>query len=164
MLILIVAIIIIAIVAGIIFTATANKKSLTQTTDGNTRKPLPLKRKKLLSLAEQKFYHALESCIKPEHRIACKCRLEDIMYVDNVPNKQAFRNKIKSRHVDFVIFDPQNGYTLTAIELDDKSHENKKEQDEFKNDAFSDIQMKLIRIDVTNNYNIKTIENLIYNQ
>ena len=33
-----------------------------------------------------------------------------------------YRNKIKSRHVDFVVFDPLSGQIDYAIELDDQTH------------------------------------------
>lgn len=58
------------------------------------------------------------------------------------------RNRVKSRHVDFVICDKQNIKPLLAIELDDSTHRRKdrKESDEFKDEIFEDMELPLLRI------------------
>ena len=110
--IILVVLIIFIFVAGIILTLL---KALKNTKNDAER--LPLKRKKLLSSAELNFYHVLKSIIPEDREITCKCRLEDIAAVENCPEREAFRARIKSRHMDFVIYNPENGYTDYAIEI-----------------------------------------------
>lgn len=61
--------------------------------------------------------------------------------------KNIARNRIKSRHLDFVLVDPDTFYVKLAIELDDISHDNKEVQqkDEFKNKLLEKIGLPLIR-------------------
>ena len=129
----------------------------------NDAERLPVKRKKLLSSAELNFYHVLKSIIPEDREISCKCRLEDIAAVENCPQREAFRARIKSRHVDFVIYNPENGYTDYAIELDDRSHntEKQKEADAFKDKVFEAIGMPLIRIPARRTYQIEEIRTII---
>ena len=113
-------------------------------------------RKPLLTANEAAFYVELKKIIPPERDISCKCRLEDLMGIpQNDPNKNAQRNRIKSRHVDFVIFDPQTGNVDYVIELDDSSHRPPKKQceDQFKNMLFARIGVLLIRIKARQAYN-----------
>ena len=150
-----------AIIIFIIITVIKNKQTKQSPQDNKTI-DLPVKRTRLLTNAEVSFYKTLKEILPPEQSITCKCRLEDIMAVEKGHNKPGFRNRINCRHVDFVIFTPANGYTDYAIELDDSSHENRKDDDEFKNQLFQKIKMPLIRIKAQAKYNPdelkKTIE------
>ena len=58
-----------------------------------------------------------------------------------------------------MIFNPVNGYTDLAIELDDKSHETEKQKqiDKFKDEVFQKIGMPLIRIPAKRTYDPKEI-------
>ena len=127
---------------------------------------MPYKRKKLLSEAESNFYQVLRTVVPPDRQITCKTRLEDLLYVENNSQKQIFRNRIKSKHVDFTVFNPVNGYTDFAIELDDKSHTTKKqiEADIFKNEVFRKIGMPLIRIPAKRQYDPSEIIEMIRKQ
>ena len=156
--IILVVLIIFIFVAGIILTLL---KALKNTKNDAER--LPLKRKKLLSSAELNFYHVLKSIIPEDREITCKCRLEDIAAVENCPEREAFRARIKSRHVDFVIYNPENGYTDYAIELDDRSHDTEKQKkaDAFKDKVFETIGMPLIRIPAKRSYQIEEIRTII---
>lgn len=124
---------------------------------------IPVKRKKLLSNAELNFYRVLRSVLPEERAISCKCRLEDIMYIENCPKRESYRGKIKNRHVDFIIYNPINGYTDYAIELDDKSHETEKQakSDHFKNQIFQKIGMPLIRIKAKRSYQPEELKKFI---
>ena len=156
--IIVILIIVFVIIAGIILGILKAKEGT-----GTQQEEIPVKRKRLLSEAELSFYHVLKSIIPAEREINCKCRMEDIMYVENCPKRESYRGKIKSRHIDFVIYNPQNGYTDFAIELDDKSHETErqKEIDQFKDQIFEKINMPLIRIKAKRNYEIKEIKEII---
>ena len=122
----------------------------------------PYKRKKLLSKAELSFYHCLLQAISGDEIVMCKCRIEDLMYVPRgTENHMKYRGYIKSCHVDFVICDKQSMLTKYAIELDDKSHNNKSETDKRKDDIFKSIQMSLKRIPAKKTYNIEEIKRTI---
>ena len=85
------------------------------------------------------------------------------MYVDNCPKKASYRKKINCRHVDFVIYNPVNGYTDFAIELDDKSHESERQikSDRFKDMVFKKIGMPLIRIKAKPFYQPEELKKII---
>lgn len=120
---------------------------------------LPYKRKKLLSEAECNFYQVLKNILPENRQITCKPRLEDLLYVEKSSSRNSYRGKIQNRHIDFVIFNPVNGYTDFAIELDDKSHETEKQKqiDKFKDDVFRKIGMPLIRIPARRTYDPKEL-------
>ena len=157
MLILIILIVLL-LLAGIVLTLL--KLSLNA---GDPLKGMPVKRHRLLSPAELNFYQVLRSILPQDAAISCKCRLEDFIHVENCPNREAYRARIRSRHVDFVIYNPQNGYTYYAIELDDSSHQTEKQQksDQFKDALFRKVGMPLIRIPVQSFYQPAEIAQII---
>ncbi|MGN1100996.1 MAG: DUF2726 domain-containing protein [Huintestinicola sp.] len=111
----------------------------------------PYKRSYLLTKREYAFFKALKPITdKLNLHILAKVRLEDIVTVEsNLPYKEKniARNRVKSRHLDFVLVDPDTFYVKLAIELDDNSHDNKEAQqkDEFKNRILEKIGLPLIR-------------------
>lgn len=111
----------------------------------------PYKRSYLLTNREYAFFKSLKPITdKLNLHILTKVRLEDIVKVDSkLPYKErnAARNRVKSRHLDFVLVDPDTFYVKLAIELDDNSHDNQKSQqtDEFKNKLLDKIGLPLIR-------------------
>ena len=147
----------------IIIGLTVTKKTTKIKAIDDNPEDIPVKRKKLLSNAEINFYRVLRTVIPEEREISCKCRLEDIMYIENCPKKESYRGKIKNRHVDFIIYNPINGYTDYAIELDDKSHETEKQvkSDHFKNQIFQKIGMPLIRIKAKQSYQPEELKKII---
>ncbi|MBO4633404.1 MAG: DUF2726 domain-containing protein [Lentisphaeria bacterium] len=155
---LLIALIVFILIAGVILTILKATGAAS-----NSAEEIPVKRKRLLSEAELNFYHVLKSIIQDDQEISCKCRLEDIMYVENCPKKEAYRSKIKSRHVDFIIYNPQNGYTDYAIELDDKSHETERQvkSDQLKDQIFQKIGLPLIRIKAKRSYQPEEIRKII---
>ncbi|MPN08299.1 hypothetical protein SDC9_155581 [bioreactor metagenome] len=155
--------IIIAIIAILVFAIIIKKKSETEKSESKSdiSQGIPVKRTKLLSAAEINFYQSLKQIIPSNQDITCKCRLEDIMYVEKGPERQSFRNRIKSRHVDFIIFNSSNGFTDYAIELDDSSHITKQEEDTFKDNLFKKINMPLIRIKVQAKYDPDELKKII---
>ncbi|MEK7576954.1 MAG: DUF2726 domain-containing protein [Patescibacteria group bacterium] len=87
---------------------------------------LPYKKKDyLLSIAERKFYDVLSKVAEENNFLLfAKVRLEDLLWLPKgTENRFGLRNRIKSRHIDFVLCDKQNIKPLLAIELDDSSHD-----------------------------------------
>ena len=156
--VLLIIVIVFILIAGGILTILKAKG-----TTSNSVEEIPVKRKRLLSETELNFYLVLKSIIQEKQAISCKCRLEDIMYIENCPKKESYRSKIKSRHVDFIIYNPLNGYTDYAIELDDKSHETEKQiqADRLKDQIFQKIGLPLIRIKAKRFYQPEEIKKII---
>lgn len=121
------------------------------------------KKKKLFTQTELKFYTELKAVVNQKYEVFGMVRLEDIINVEKgIERKKAygFRGRIKSRHVDFVLCNPEDCNIVAAIELDDKTHRSKKaiEADRFKNKALKDAGLTLIRFNVSKSYK-DTIEN-----
>lgn len=115
---------------------------------------LPYKRKDLFTKTEYTFYMTLKAiCDAQQFLIFPKVRMEDYIQVTSKDNKQKYRGRIKSRHIDFILAD-MKGKIVCGIELDDKSHNRAKakESDEFKNKVFNKIGLPLYRIKVNSNY------------
>lgn len=70
-------------------------------------------------------------------------------------------NKIKSKSIDFVIADKKSCRARLCIELDDRTHETekRKKRDNFLNELFNSVNLKLIHIKVKENYE-EDIENI----
>lgn len=70
-------------------------------------------------------------------------------------------NKIRSKSIDFVVADKKSCRARLCIELDDTTHNKKSriERDNFINELFETIGIKLIRIKVKENYE-EDIENI----
>jgi len=126
-------------------------------------KEIPMNAKPLLSNAELSFYHVIRSIIPETKEITCKCRLEDIISIGNCQEKESFRNRIKSRHIDFVIFDPNSGNIEYAIELDDRSHKTERshQTDQLKDLIFETVRIPLIRITARRTYDINEIKRIL---
>ena len=146
----------ILLIAAMVIIAILSQKVKPLSDEYTTVGNINVYKKALLTPNEAAFYVELRKIIPPQRDISCKCRLEDLMGIpQNAPNKHAQRNRIKSRHVDFVIFDPQTGNVDYVIELDDSSHRPPKKQceDQFKNMLFAQIGVLLIRIKARQAYN-----------
>lgn len=88
--------------------------------------------------------------------------LERIVNVYN--NENSYRNRIKSRCIDFTIVTNNNCKIICCIELDDYTHNrpDRQKRDKFINELFQNINLKLYRIKI-NNYNMLEIEENIKN-
>ena len=124
---------------------------------------IPLKRKKILSPAETCFYQLLRNILPPGKSISVKVRLEDIMFVPPCSDKSRYRRQINCRHVDFVIFNPQNGMVDFCIELDDSSHRGREEEDRKKDNFFRDAGIPLVRVPVQYTYDSRDVAKKILN-
>ncbi|MBE6378523.1 MAG: DUF2726 domain-containing protein [Lentisphaerae bacterium] len=155
-----VLLLIIFMLAGIVCFM-ARKQVLEQNKRAGNGIGVTVVRKALLTPNEAAFYTEFQKIMPVGRQLCCKCRLEDLMRIpDNVPGKNAQRNRIKSRHVDFVLFNPITGFTDYAIELDDSSHNtpHRRQDDLFKDELFRQIKMPLIRIKARREYNCMEIQ------
>lgn len=115
------------------------------------KKPLPYKKKYLFTKAEYNFYWQLkEIADKYNAVIFSKTRLADIIDI-TIPksNKEYYShlNRIKSKHVDYIICDEKLNLK-TVIELDDYTHNrpDRQERDTFLNRALETAGIKIIHI------------------
>lgn len=116
----------------------------------------------IMTQTELKFYRELKKITdKLELSIFPQVNLEKMIKVIDNNNKD--RNRIKSRSIDYAIVNNKNCKIICCIELDDYTHnlENVKKADKFKNDLFNKVNLKLIRIKVSDNYNLEEIEKQI---
>jgi len=116
----------------------------------------------LVSPAERSFLGCLDSVLPPDIRVLVKVRLGDLFSVESSGDRStttAARNKIQSKHVDFVLCRSDDLSPLAAIELDDKSHgrSDRRERDEFLNSLFADSPIKLLRIPAQHTYDTRDL-------
>jgi len=135
------------------------------------REKYPYRKKDyLLSVVEKDFYAVLKKFTdENNYLLFSKVRLEDLLWIPkSVPQKERFglRNRIKSRHVDFLICDRDKISPLLAIELDDSSHRSSKgvERDGFVNQALEDAQLPLLRFKTQRFYDLAIISKEIKNK
>lgn len=113
---------------------------------------LPYKKKFLLTKNEWAFYKDLKKVTdKYNLHILSKIRLADLVEVksglDNKTRMKYF-GKIKSKHIDFALCNPENLSILLLIELDDSSHDrsDRMERDSFVENLFQETGYKLLRV------------------
>lgn len=111
-----------------------------------------MKNEYIMTYTENIFFNALYEYLKDqEYLLFTKVRLADIFTLKPWLWKNWFWtfNKIKSKHIDFVITDTK-WKILKCIELDDYRHskKNKSKSDKVKDDLFSIFDIDLIRFDV----------------
>jgi hypothetical protein len=119
--------------------------------------PLPYRRREyFFTRSEQQLFRILsEKLDSKRFRVFPKVRLGDFIETTNGGDERwGSWNRIKSRHVDFLIWDNQAGKVVVAIELDGNSHNGTgaKEADGFKNEVFKTIGLPLHRIRVGSDF------------
>lgn len=119
----------------------------------------PYEARVLLTDNERVLYELLRP-IAEEYELVLliKMRLADIMQVKKETKEymKAF-NRIKAKHTDFLLCDPQTLEVLVGIELDDESH---KRADRIERDAFVDGAYEACGIPLLHVWNPITKEEL----
>jgi hypothetical protein len=122
----------------------------------------------LFSNAEHSFFLVLKQALSNDFEILAKVRIADVLLPDkglSRKNWNAAFYKISSKHFDYVLCDKQTLAIKAVIELDDKSHNQKKAKvrDAFVENACEGAGLKLIRFQCKVNYQIHTIRNSVFN-
>lgn len=126
--------------------------------DSKTDEKMPYTKKLLLTKNEWAFYKKIKPiCDENNLHIISKVRLADLVEVKKeleYKEKQKYFNKIKNKHIDFVICNPDNLAVIALVELDDKSHDNKDraERDEFINKLCESVGYTIIRAHQNDNF------------
>lgn len=115
-------------------------------------------RKSLFTPAERSFLGVLEGNLPLGVRVFGKVRLEDFLGVKaglERGERQAARNRINRKHVDFLLVRANDLAPLAGIELDDISHEeeDRQQRDAFVDSAFSSAGLPLIHVMAAKAYN-----------
>ena len=113
-----------------------------------------VRRQYLLTAAERSFYGVLHSALADRLCIFAKVRLADVLAVEKGTGQwQTHQNRIQSKHVAFVLCDPQTLSPVLGIEIDDRSHGRpaRQRRDRFVEAAFRASGLPLLRIPVREN-------------
>jgi predicted secreted acid phosphatase len=126
----------------------------------------PYKKKDyLLTENERKLFYVLEEYAKQNKlHVFCKVRLEDLLWIPaGTKDRQVWRNRVKSRHIDFVLCDDENIKPILCIELDDSSHkkEERQERDRFIEEVLKKAGLKFIRFPTRHYYDFKEVSQKI---
>lgn len=117
------------------------------------------KKERVLSNSEQDFFIKIEKILGAEYILLSKVRIEDFVMLGeknifNNHHRWGLRNRIKSRHVDFLICDTSTTKPLLAIELDGKSHLSFKQQkrDDFIDKLYQTIELPVKHVSVGSDF------------
>jgi len=73
---------------------------------------------------ERSFYEILRTAAPADLTLFAKVRLIDLLYLPGgTHNIQSWKNRVASKHVDFVFCEPSQFRPVLVIELDDSSHD-----------------------------------------
>lgn len=104
------------------------------------------------SKSELEFFRILNSHLDAHrHTIFPKVRLADLVQIVGGKWKNVGAwNSVKSKHIDYLIWDLVDSKVVMAIELDGKSHNGQSAQknDDFKNQLHEKIGLPLVRVQV----------------
>lgn len=143
-------VLLVVVIGGIVLFKLATAQKLSD-------QPWPYAVKKyFFTRSEQEFLRLLNQAIdRQRYTIFPKVRLADFVDV-TVGGKeyQGWWNRIRSKHIDFLVWDVQNSRIALAIELDGGSHQSEKaqERDEFKNKLYERIGVPLERVRVRTDF------------
>ena len=138
-----------------------DKKSKNNNLDKNINYLMYYTNKKIMTETEKNFYIELKKITDNLNMsIFPQIDLERLIKVKD--NNYSYRNRIKSRSIDFTIVNNNNYNVVCCIELDDKTHnkESRIKRDEFINELFKNVNINLIRVKV-GNYDFDMIKNKI---
>jgi hypothetical protein len=123
----------------------------------------------LFTPAERVFLAVLETALGNQFRVLGKVRLADVIKVkpglDGGARQQAF-NRIQSKHLDFVVCNPQDLSVQFVVELDDSSHQKAKRQarDEFLDQALAAADVPVFHFPVKRTYSAQEIQSALFEQ
>lgn len=121
----------------------------------------------LFTPAERSFLAVLEQAIGNQFRVMGKVRVADVIKVksglDASARQQAF-NRIQSKHLDFVVCDPNDLLVQFVVELDDASHQQSRRQnrDEFLDKALTAAGVPVFHFPVKRAYSVQDIRGTIF--
>lgn len=140
---------------------------------GGRSVPLPYRiRDPFLSPAELAFDRVLREAVGTRFMISYKVRLWDLLTVPRSGEpktgskdggSRTFENKIRSKHVDFLLCEPDTVRPRLVVELDDASHRRKdrRERDRFVDEAFAAAGLPILHVPAAAAYSIGEVRSKI---
>jgi hypothetical protein len=113
----------------------------------------------LLTQGEAAFYQVLRKVVPDGLALCFKVRLCDLIDCAPDARRKGFWSKIAQKHIDFVLVDASDTSIRLAIELDDRSHEQKdrRDRDAFVDGALGAAGIPILRVPAAAEYDQKTI-------
>lgn len=116
----------------------------------------------LFTRADRSFLGVLEQASDGRYRVFGKVRLADVLEPRSGMargSRQSAFNKISSKHLDFVLCAPDDLSPVTAVELDDKSHQlpQRRARDHFLQAALGTAGLPLLRFPVQASYSVHEV-------
>lgn len=118
----------------------------------------------LMSTYEQKFFLILSMALNDKSFYICpKVRLCDIVQVISTDNYQFYLDKIKTKHIDYLICDKFSFRPLYAISLDDLNFnfQGLVIKEDFLNNCFSNSDIKFVRFKTHYSYKVTEIKEIL---
>jgi len=120
------------------------------------------KKEFLFSPAERSFLGVLEQALDSQFRVFGKVRLGDLVKPAKglTPSKRtSASNRIKQKHVDFVICSATDLTVRGVVELDDQSHarEDRAKRDDFVNQVLSAAKIPIIHFSAKKGYSLQEV-------
>jgi hypothetical protein len=134
---------------------------------GSGSKDFPYERTQaLFTPAELAFLAVLEEAVGRRVRIMGKVRLADVVDVRTGLEsgaRQTARNRIQSKHLDFVACNPETFAVCFVVELDDKSHgrADRQERDQFLDQAMQAAGIPVFHFAVKRSYAVADIREVL---
>lgn len=145
-----------------------DQPSFLKTTSAEPKEAFPYRLKgPLFTVAERSFYGVLTLACADKAIVFGKVRIADILEPEAKLNKSQWQtafNKISRKHFDYVVCEPKDLSILAVIELDDQSHNSKKqkERDALVEGACLKAGLVLHRFKASNNYSVANIQQQIF--
>lgn len=118
-----------------------------------------IKKGGLLSHSELKLYKILKNLLGDKYELSSKVRIPDIIQVKSGDSAYFSFNRIRAKHVDFLICYKDTMKPKLAIELDGSSHNrpDRQERDKFVDEVFANAGIPITHIKVKHEYNEEEI-------
>lgn len=116
----------------------------------------------LVSPTELAFYKILVQSVGSDVAIAPKVRLADLIAPGQRLSRSGWQkdfNRLAMKHVDFVLFDQNNGAVIGVVELDDSSHSTLEAgvKDAFKNAVLNSAGIQITRFNARRSYDASEV-------
>jgi very-short-patch-repair endonuclease len=113
--------------------------------------------------SEQTFYKVLIAAIDSKTTVFSKVRMEDVLWLPKgTANRQKWSNRVRQKHLDFVLCDNTQFKPFLVIELDGDSHDDAIQQsrDADKDAVLEAAGIPLQRIQVATSYSARELQKL----
>ena len=148
-------------VAIVVVVSIASKKK-----KGFNRTGLFTQRSALFTAAERSFLGVLDQANDGRYRVFGKVRIADVITPAKGLDKSTWTiafNRIKAKHFDFVLCDPQTLKVKAVIELNDKSHTSGRriERDELVGRACAEAGLALRMVKARRSYSLEAVRQVV---